>query len=49
MINIILALVLNIVQVFPARPENLKSLGKPSAFRFAQLRMIKLSYIKTLN
>jgi len=45
-INRILGLVLNIAQVYPARPENLKSLGKPRDFRFSQPRRINLSYIQ---
>ena len=45
-INRILGLVLNIAQVYPARPENLKSLGKPRDFRFFQPCRINLSYIQ---
>jgi len=45
-INTILGLVLIIAQVYPARPENIKSLGKPRAVRFSQPRRINLSYIQ---
>jgi len=45
-INRIIGLVLNIAQVYPARPENLKSLGKPHDLRFSQPRRINLSYIQ---
>ena len=45
-INRILGLVLNIAQVYPTRPENLNSLGKPRDSKFPQPRRIILSYIQ---